>query len=244
VKVRKMLIVLFLTCLNSAVYSQTAFGDFQCELYQTYIDDQMDKWPGLIGQLEALDDSSAQAQKEILLARYGLIGFYLGNERKQEARDELSLAFDQLERVKARFPDDAAFYSMDACLHAYQIALSMVQAPIYYARHQAAIRKAEELNKSEPLLSFAKANMLFYKPRLLGGNKEEAILLYQETLELAGKQRYSECSWFKMMVELFLLKAYYETDNEKAFESLLADLRESHGELSWVNKFLNSRVVE
>lgn len=241
---REIVVILFLIWVNGAVFGQATFNDLQCKLYQSYVDDEMDQWPGLIEQLEILGDSSAQAQKEILLARYGLIGFYLGNERRQEARDELKLAFDQLERLKVQFPGEAAFYCLDACLHAYQIALSMVQAPIYYARHQAAIRKAEELNKQEPLLSFEKANMLFYKPRLLGGNKQEAILLYQDALERMGQQRYSGCSWFYMMVELFLLKAYFETDNGTAFDNLLAHLRDNHGELTWLNKFLDSWVVE
>jgi len=241
---RWIMIILFLIATNAGIFAQSKLVNLQCELYRMYIDDRMDQWPRLIEQLEALGDSSVSAQKEILLARYGLIGYYLGNERKDEARDELALAFEQVERAKVKYPQEAAFYCIDACLHAYQIALSMVQAPVYYARHQAALRKAEELDESEPLLSLEQANMLFYKPRLLGGNKKEAIQLYQKTLELMGQQKCPDCCWFKMMVELFLLKAYYETDDEKAFDTLLASLHKNHGELSWINKFLDSQVID
>ncbi|WP_163709935.1 hypothetical protein [Mangrovibacterium lignilyticum] len=241
---RLLLIILLNFCFLFEVLGQPNQADLECRLYQTYVNDEMQRWPAIIQEMESMKDSSVVWQKEILLARYGVAGFYLGNRLEDEARDELEKAFVQLEKLRTKYPDVAAFYCLDACFHSYQIALSMVQAPILYPKHQSAIRKAQKLSEDEPLLWFEKANMLFYKPRLLGRDKEKAIEYYQKSLELLHRQEVGDCDWFEMMVQLFLLKAYFENEDEVQFHSLLAKLRVEHGELSWIRKFLDSRVVD
>jgi hypothetical protein len=46
------------------------------------------------------------------------------------------------------------------------------------------------------------------------------------------------------MVQLFLLKAYYETGQKDDFNQLKAELVQLHGPLNWVDGFLNSKVLD
>jgi hypothetical protein len=51
------------------------------------------------------------------------------------------------------------------------------------------MRKAERLSETEPLLAFEQANMYFYKPRFLGGNKRKAIEKYQLSLSQLSSEK-------------------------------------------------------
>lgn len=225
-------------------FSQIEADSIRCELYRSYVDDRMEQWPDLIRKMKELPDSSAAWQKEILLARYGLSGYYLGNKRKEDARNEIDRALNEIEQAQERFPAEASFFCLEASFHSLQIALSVVKAPFYYPRHQAAINRAQNLAETEPLLLFEQANLLFHMPRMFGGSKKGAVKLYQQSRTLLDGECKDRCCWFPLMVDLFLLKAYRELDDEESFQELLDAIRIEHGELHWLSRFLESSVVD
>jgi len=240
---RTFLVIGFILVVIS-VFSQTLADSIRCALYESYVDDRMEDWPALIGQMKELPDSTALWQQEIFLAHYGLAGYYLGNDRKEEAKDEIDRALHEIEQAQARFPKVSSFYCLEASFHSLQIALSLVKAPFFYARHEAAMKRAQEFASSEPLLLFEQANMLFHMPRLFGGNKREAVQLYLHSKRLLKNKYLHSCDWFPLMIDVFLLKAYKEIGDEENFHKTDEAIRSEHGELKWLSRFLASSFVE
>lgn len=218
-------------------------NELRCALYTAYLNDDMPQWTALIHRMELLPDSSAAWEQEILLAHYGLAGYYLGNKLKKEAKAEVEIALAKLEKIQERYPDEASFFCMDACFSSLQMGISRIQAPVLYTGHQANLKRAEEINPEDVLLSFERANMLFHLPGLLGGDKDEAIVLYKETLARIERQPEFKCDWFHLMVQLFLLKAFRVTKEEPNYQELLQQIEQEHGKLDWLQRFLDSDVT-
>ncbi len=244
IAVRFVLVCAFFMGVSSKMNAQKSKADLKCALYQAYINDEMLEWQTIIEEMVNLQDSSEQWQQEIVLAHYSLAGYFLGNHRKAEAKLEIDQATARLEELLENDDKSAWLYSLKASFLSLQMGISRIQAPVLYPRHQVAIARAEELDPHEPLVIFEQANMLYHLPGLFGGDKKAAIQKYELSLtKLMGKE-VANCDWFQLMVRLFLLKAYRETGEQEAYETLLNQIEQQHGKLSWLPRFLDSKMVD
>ncbi|PTN07385.1 hypothetical protein [Mangrovibacterium marinum] len=219
-------------------WAQVTADSIRCRLYHSYVNDRMEQWPALIRTMKSRPDTSASWQQEIALARYGLAGYYVGNNRAADAELEITKALAELELAQTIYPNEAGFWGLEAGFRALQIRMFPMKTPFFYAAHQAAMNKAQEREADDPFFRFEQGMMLLHKPRLLGGDKRKALELFEQSRAMLKAQPFSTCCWFGLMVDLFRLKAYDRLNDEEAYQALYDAITREHGSLTWLPRFL------
>ena len=238
----KVFIGLFLL-LNGFTAHAQLLNDFRCALKESYINGNMDDWPQRIQKLEAQSDGSFEWQFEILKARYGLIGYYLGKGERNLARELLDKSQNYLDTLMILHPNSANLYGVQTGFYGFHIALSILRAPAMLPKMKRSLRKAFELNAIEPHAWLEKGNLAYNKPAAFGGDKKEAIKSYQKTLALLQQERNSSCDWMIIMLQVFLVKAYYQTNQVEAYQIAKLQLEKEYGKMNWIGEFLNATIV-
>ena len=216
----------------------------RCELLQSYVGGNLDDWPRLIRQMQALSDGDRTWELELLMARYGLIGYYLGTDRHKRAREVLEEAEEHLSHLLATFPDWASLYAVRASLYGYQIALAMYKAPFIGPKHTRALEQAAWLDRADPLLWLEKGNILSHKPEVFGGDKKLAAQCYQKTLDLLRARPDDGCNWWVVLVQVFQAKTFYQTRQYDQYQAARSQLESTYGKMEWVTDFIDADLID
>ena len=84
-------------------------------------------------------------------------------------------AFSKLAKDK----DIPAFAAFSSIFKAYEIAITPVKAPFLISGVLSSAKKAYSLDSKSPYTNIANANLMFYFPESLGGDKKKALEYYQ-----------------------------------------------------------------
>lgn len=227
-----------------AIYTQgKSLDDFRLELKKSYIVGNLDDWPERIQEMEEYSDGSFDWQFEILEARYGLIGYYLGKGERKKAREHLDGSQSHLSSMMTQYPDSSKLHSVQTGFYGFQIALSILNAPAFYPKMKKSLKKAFELNPNEPRAWMEKGNLNYNRPAAFGSNKLEAIENYHQALTLLQQEKNSYSNWMIIMVRVFLIKAYYHTNQKENYQEAKLDLENKYGKMNWVSDFLDARII-
>jgi len=194
---RNILIFALLIAISYAS-GMTKEPEIRCELYQAYINGDMTKWEVRLNSYFDRDiyTYSDSALKTLLYGQYGLIGYQLGNDKKEAAAKNLERADDILDRMLDAYPRDASLLAMKAAFYGYRIDLNKRKAIHYGKQSVNYLEKAVESDSNNPMVWIEKGNAKFHMPKIAGGSVEEAIDYYQKALRLFESSNYhKKCNW-------------------------------------------------
>ncbi|WP_321287773.1 hypothetical protein [uncultured Sunxiuqinia sp.] len=224
--------------------AQTSLEKARCQLKKTYIEGDMENWEQHIQKMEKESDGSLEWQLEILMARYGLIGYYLGNDKKESAKEILDTAEDMLDQSIAKFPDSPKLYCIQTAFYGFRIAFSIFNAPLFLPKLQKSLKMAEDLNSNEPFLWLEKGNLLFNRPKAFGGDKVQAIEDYEKALDLFQDDEMADCSWIPVLLQALIVKAYYQTEQTEAYQASRQQLEKKYGRMTWLDYFVSTSIMD
>lgn len=242
-KNEKLLIVILFGLSVVSMQAQS-LNDYQCALKKSYIKGNLDDWPERIENMEEHSDGSFDWQFEILEARYGLIGYYLGKGERELAHKYLDDSQNFLDSLMEEFPNSSKLYSVQAGFYGFRIALSLIKAPVLLPKLKRSLTKALELNTNEAQAWMERGNLAYNRPAAFGGDKVEAIKNYQKALSLFQQGKNNSCNWMMIMIQVFLVKAYYQTNQKQAYHSARLQLEKKYGAMNWIDHFMNAKIVD
>jgi tetratricopeptide (TPR) repeat protein len=121
-------------------------------------------------------------------AQYGYIGYLLGTNEKRLARQYLTEAEGNIERILNAQPKNADALALKAAFVAFHISLSPYKAPILGPRSMSLINDALTINPNSIQAIIEKANAAHYAPSMFGGDPLEAINYYLKAISIFEKQ--------------------------------------------------------
>ena len=163
-----------------------AFGFFKLsaqykqDIYNAYINSNMDAWKIAIDKIEQKQDKSDTLLLELINYQYGYIGFCMGINDKKQAKTYLKLGENNLEQLQKSSLHPSYVYAYKAAFYGYSIGLNKLKAPFIGPKSINAAKKSMELNPSNPLGYIQYANAQFYMPPIFGGSKTEAVKYYKQ----------------------------------------------------------------
>lgn len=237
-----ILLMIFPVLLAAAQKKDLAY--YQCAFMDSYKAGNMAPWPGLIAEMEKAKSTDLQWQTEMIKAMYGLVGYQLGAKKKEQARVYVEKAGALLDKLLEAHPRDARLHSLAGAFYGYRISLAFYKAPFLGPKSLGHIEKAIKLNPREPMGYIEKGNGLMYRPAAFGGDKMEALKEYRKALQLMEGQNNLKCNWQQMLLRAFILKALYETNQEKEAEAFLVAMKKDYGSLEWIKAFVGAEVME
>ncbi len=209
-------------------------------IYQAYVDNHMPKWESTLRamEMEYSRNPSDSLLYDLILAQYGLIGYYLGTGKDNEGGKLLDQAEKNLEKLKEKSGYEAQSLAFEGAFYGYRIAQRSIRGVRLGPRSSRVINQALEKNPDYPRAWVEKGNVLFYAPSVLGGSKTEAITYYKKAIELMEKNMQNNHRWLYLGTLVSLANAYEKTGQlEMAIQTLEKSLDYEPG-FQWVKEEL------
>ena len=162
-------------------------AQYKQNIYNAYINSNMDKWKVIIDEMEEKQSKSDAFLLELINYQYGYIGFSLENNDKKQVKTYLKLAESNLEKLEktSLFPSYVNAYK--SAFYGFTIQLNKLKAPFAGPKSISAAEQSMEQNPDNPFGFIQYANAQFYMPPLFGGSKQEAIKYYKKAQTIMEK---------------------------------------------------------
>ncbi|MFK7969135.1 MAG: tetratricopeptide repeat protein [Bacteroidia bacterium] len=236
----KFLLIISLIVIFSSA-ARVAPLDAKSLVYQGYCSNDVTQWTGGIGALKtayASQPEDPQIIFELIRSQYGYIGFRLAMEDEEVESDiDKALALTDVLSTKEGYASSAEAFR--GALLALKIGLKPIRALILGPKSEKALKRALELDRSNPVAWVEMGNMKFHAPGIFGGSNEEAIQCFTKAIALFDQNPAQKINnWQYLHSVAWLGKAYERAENfPKAIEVYKRALRIAPNFL-WVKKEL------
>ncbi|WP_157624374.1 tetratricopeptide repeat protein [Sunxiuqinia dokdonensis] len=233
-------VVLLMLALGASGADREAF---RCQFHQAYLKGDMSQWLQWAEEIESAHPNDREWILLALQARYGLIGYYFGTEQDDQVKPVLNEANDHLDDLLKRYPGDARLLSLQGAFQAFKIGLAKYKAPFLGPKVEASVQQALKLDPNEPMAWLEAGNSLYNRPALFGGDKLQAIEAYKKSLALF-EQGDETCNYLKVLVQVFIMKGYFETGQRELYQRTRQQLENEYGKLPWLDDFLPATMLD
>ncbi|MFO7923245.1 MAG: tetratricopeptide repeat protein [Bacteroidales bacterium] len=215
-------------------------------IYNAFVEEKMDQWADAMSILENQyrQSGSTEILYELLLARYGYIGYSLSIDNKSEARRQISLAEDSIDELSASPAHESSAYALQAALYAYRISMAPWRAVFWGQKSMNLIDKAIETDPGNPSAWIEHGNAMFYAPSALGGSKEEAIKSYSRAIRLFEEDMNENHRWLYLNTLVSLANSYEETGNKSMARITYNKALEFEPDFKWVKEELLPELIK
>jgi len=177
---------------NSAFLPQTSTensrSSFKQQVYQAYISGKMEGWKTAIDAMEKQKKNEPEYLLELINYQYGYVAWCLGNEKKNEAKNYLSLLDKNLEKLKSFSGETAEYHAFTAAAYGFKIGLSLWRAPFFGPKSMDHAEKAMEKDSLSFQANMEMGNIWNHMPAMFGGSDEKALTYYSKALEIIEKE--------------------------------------------------------
>ncbi|MGL4993417.1 MAG: tetratricopeptide repeat protein [Bacteroidales bacterium] len=187
----------------------------QDRLYSSFVDDNISSWKTVIDSLQK-DKSDNDNLITIIDAQYGYIAWAISEGIKRDAEHYISLMENNLKKLEQTGGKSAELYAYRGALMSYKLGLSKWKAPVLGPKILEEINKALEISPNNTLALNLKANSLYYRPSVFGGDKNEALKIYLKCEKIMQEYR---MDWKYITLLITMAQLYESLDNKtKAIE--------------------------
>lgn len=203
-----------------------------CFFRETYAKGNLDGWEAQIYSLEKQYPGDFDKMTEALTARYGYMGYLLGQKENSKVRKLLDETEKLLDEWLKKRPGHARLLAIRAGLIGFRIGLTPLRAPMLGQRNLDAWESAIKNDPNEPMGWLEKGNSLFYRPAMFGGDKKEAEAAFRKALQLSEP---SDCDWIYSFIQVRLYEACKANGKSGEAESIRKKLQEKPGHFKWLD---------
>ncbi|MEM6630378.1 MAG: tetratricopeptide repeat protein [Bacteroidota bacterium] len=187
---------------------------------------------------------SYSLQYEILLAEYGLIGFLLSKEKKDQASKQLEKTLSLANAFLKKYPDKGEFKAILGGLYGLKIGLSPVKGVYLGPRSLRYLGQATEMSPTHPLVWVELANAKYHTPSMFGGDMEKAQEYFKKGVELFEQQGSSDQNWLYLHAVVWEGKAHEELGQLGQAKSCYQKALRKHPNFVWVKEELLPQLQE
>ena len=195
-------------------------------IYKAYVDSDMSIWERAFVDLEQAYEKSPSDELlyDVLLAQYGLIGYYLAIDDNRRGRAKLEKAREYLEILHKAKGYEAEAMLFQAAFNAFRISLRPWVGVNLGPQSERLINDAIRMKPSYPRAWVEKGNLLYFAPAIFGGSKLKAIDHYKEAIRLMETNMQNNHRWLYLSTLVGLARAYENTGD---YEMAIATLEKS-----------------
>ena len=186
-------------------------AQFKQDIYNAYINSNMDAWKMIIDELELKDNKSDALLLELINYQYGYIGYCIGEDDKKRAKSYLKLAENNLEQLEKSLVNPSSIHAYKSAFYGFSIGINKLKAPFVGPKSVEEAKVSMELNPLNSLGFIQYANAQFYMPAVFGGSKTEAIKYYNKAQTIMETNPTSiKYDWNYLSLLVNMAKSYTE----------------------------------
>lgn len=237
--------ILFLILFISILQIGNSFGSSKIEIYNSFINNNMSAWKGIIDKMDKKQAKSDKYLLELLNYQYGYIAYALGNNNTEEAIKYIDIFEKNIQYLLNKKYSLSMMYAYSAALYGYKIDMNKVNAPVLGPKSK---QLADEARKHTPSNWFAYlqlANIENYTPKILGGSKVDALKYYLIALKLLETNP-KECqyNWNYLNLYVTIAQVYLDMNNLKKAEKYYTKVLEIEPNFKWVKYNLYPKLKQ
>ena len=200
-----VLILLFSSIQNFKSNAESAYKPI---IYKAYINGDMNKWASVIYTIEKQNPTSVEGTLELISYYYGYTAFLIGTKKYESAQKNIDAGEKHINEVLKLSPRNATAYAFKGSFLGFRIGLSKFKAISLGPESNRYITKASELEPQNIQGIVDKANALYHTPKLFGGDKKGALLLFQNAMKLMEIEKLTDKNWFYLNVMTLTAQAH------------------------------------
>lgn len=236
---RKLLLISLLFIFSSLQGQNKEFKVYQDLIYESFISNQVSIWEGTLGIMEASYKENPGPDKlyDIVLAQYGIVGYYLGFDNDKRGRFHIEKSKPYLEELLKTVGYEAQAYAFQSAFYGYEIALSPLKGAMLGPRSNRAADKAVEFDSDYVRVWIEKGNISFYTPSILGGSKSEAVKYYSKAIDIFEKNGIANNHrWLYLNTLISLAKSYEYIDDVDSALKIMDKVLEYEPDFKWAKE--------
>ena len=235
----KIILILFMAGLsvqNEAKARDSIQTSLQDKIYEAYVYGRMPLWESALLSMkqEYGRNPSDELLYDILLAQYGLIGYYLGIDENTKGRRLMEEADPYLETLESSLSFAAQAMLFKAAFYAFRIGMRPWLAVRLGPQSERLINNAIEINPTYPRGWIEKGNMMYYAPAMFGGSKIKAIEHYTYAIDMMEANMQNNHRWLYLSTLVSLAQAYEYTGNHSLAIATLEKSLRFEPDFKWV----------
>lgn len=216
-------LVVTLSTIISTIQSQTV----EKLTYQAFITSDYTKWQQAVNYIKNNTDLKQTSNVEKLIhCYYALASAFIAKKQKAEAEKTVDIGESLVDRLLEKDPNNAIALCYKGDFLGYRIALNKAKAVTLGNKSKNYLQKALKLSPNNPQILFDNGNLLYYPPKMFGGDKAQALRYYQKAIAIYERQGDTKDNW--VYVQLLVVQGHsYELlgNDKKAEASYLKVLR-------------------
>ncbi|HEY5590537.1 MAG TPA: hypothetical protein VIK55_05915 [Paludibacter sp.] len=182
------------------------------DIYHAYITNDRTKWKKTIDRMEKETPKTNDFVLELINYQYGYIGWCLGTDRKNEAVKYLNLAEKNIDQLASTSYKLSYVNAYKAAFYGFRMNLALYKAPVLGPKRISCCKTAMQLDKTNPFGFLQFGNTLYYRPKVLGGSKNEGLSYYLKAERLMESlPAYNTGDWNYLNLLAIISLAYEET---------------------------------
>ncbi len=162
-------------------------ASYRSEVYQAYINNNMELWKNVINRMNSLEDKSNDLIFELVNYQYGYIGYCLRFNKKDEAEEYLDLMqknIDLLEKNNFRL---STIYAYKSAICGFRMEYNILSIPFNGIKSIRYAKLALELDSNNYMAYIQNGNVQVHMPLSAGGSKTVGIRYYIKAREILEK---------------------------------------------------------
>lgn len=233
---RIWLISLFLICTATISIGQNAYRE---PIYLAYVQGDMSRWEAIIRLMEERsDDFSDEERKELISYYYGYISFLLETDQKDKVQDYIIKGEKHLNALLKSAPNDVTALAYKGSFIGFRIGTNKFKALTLGKESISYINRAYKLDSQNVQAILDKGNLLYHMPGMFGGDKKEAVRLYEKAVLRMEKHQNLKQNWLYLNVLTTIARHYEEEKQWQKAVQIYEKILQQEPEFSWVKDTL------
>ena len=237
----KLFATLILLTLATAAYSESTYNK---SIYAAFITHDMAKWEKVIRTIEGTKATNTVDQKlELINYYYGYIGWLIGQKKFASAEKLIPKGEKLINQVLSVSPKNATAYSFKGSFIGFKIGIDKCKAIYLGSDSKNSINKAMQLDPQNVQAIIDKGNLLYYSPRLFGGDKKEALTYFLKGVKLMERNKETYQNWVYLNL-LTMIASVYEKTNKLGDAKLTYEkIMRNEPDIKWVKDDLYPQLL-
>jgi len=226
----------FAGSIEKATYTKT--------IYSAFINRDMRKWSELIRTLETSNDARITEQKlDLINCYYGYIGYLLGKKKYDTAEKLIDKGEKLIDEILKQSPKNATAHSFKGSYLGFRIGVCHYKAIFFESDSKLQVNKALELDPANVQALIDKGNMLYYAPRIFGGDKAKALEYFLKGAAVMEKNKETHESWVYLNLLSIIASAYEATGNLKQARLTYEKILRIEPDIVWIRDDLYPKFL-
>jgi len=240
--INRLFITLFLFTLAPEVFSESPY---KRTIYNTFINREMYKWGSIIHATETGKPLTTIDQKlELVNLYYGYIGHLIGKKQYDIAENMIKKGEKIIHQVLQASPRNATAYAFKGSFLGFRMGISKFRTFTLARESIADINKAYALDPQNIQAIIDKGNFLYYTPKILGGDKDEALEFYLRGSRILERNRDTNQNWVYLNLLTTIALAYDKTESPKEAKLICEKILRKEPNYRFVKEVLYPRLLE